>query len=893
MFRLKYVSATVMALCAAGATPAWAQTTDTPAPETPSAAQKTLQRVEVTGSRIKRIDAETASPVQVITREQIDRSGAQSVTQLLGRLPASNAGNFNSNAVASFTPGAGGVSLRGLGSQSTLVLINGRRMAPYGFASGGQQSFFDINSIPLDVVERVEVLLDGASAIYGSDAIAGVINVILRKNYNGLSLSGSGAQSGYHDGESGKFSTTWGKGDLDNDKYNFFLNYSHEQQNSVKASQRPMTSSADFRRFGLNDLRSAYGYPGNLYDPATGAFLGPMPGCKPLNEPGAATNGRCYYQGTDHQDLVPETKQDALFGAGTLDLGGGFELFGDALFVRNKYKGESPSYNTGTYQGQGTLPNIFITLPANHPQNTTGADVGLRYRFMDVLHTTEVTADTARLVVGGRGTVAGWDAESALMFSGTRARVTTRGLINDSVLTGGQVVDANGVANPNFIFGNPGANDPALMAALYPTLRDEGKTSTTSIDLRGSRELMKLPAGGLGLALGVELRRESFKSTPDRLTATDQISVLGGASSDGSRNVSAIYAELSIPITKTFEASLATRTDHYSDFGSATVPKAGLKWKVLPNVALRATYAEGFRAPSLTETTQSPVKAFYTGIRDPKLCPDPNNPNPDPNPNCDLSLEALSGSNPNLKPEKSKSFTAGLVFEPSENVSLSFDAYKIKRRDEISSIDPDYLLANEANYPGYVVRNQAGEIDGLNLQYTNLGSTRIWGYDIELKARQDLGSAGRVGLTVVYNKMPRYLVANVKDAPEVDYAGTYNQPKERFKAGIDWDIGDWSTTLSGNYTGGFLRAFTPADLSCSYASGAHPDLCRVKAWSTADLFVQYKGFKNLMLSVNVDNIENREPPIDERLVTRYIAYNPGYHSQMGRTVTLAAKYTFW
>lgn len=889
MFRLKYVNATVMALCAVGATPVWAQS-DTPAPETPSTAQKSLQRVEVTGSRIKRVDAETASPVQVITREQIDRSGAQSITQLLNRLPASNAGNFNSNAVASFTPGAGGVSLRGLGAQATLVLINGRRMAPYGFASGGQQSFFDINSIPLDVVERMEVLLDGASAIYGSDAIAGVINVILRKNYNGLSMSGSGSQSGYHDGEAGKISTTYGKGDLETDNYNFFLNYSHEHQNAVKASARPMTSTADFRRFGLTDLRSSYGYPGNLYTTG-GTLIGPMPGCTPLNEPGAATDGRCYYQGTDHQDLVPETKQDALFGAGTLNLGGGFELFGDALFVRNKYKGESPSYNTAIYNSTGTLPNTYITLPVGHPQNPSTTDpVALRYRFMDVLHTTEVTADTSRLVFGGRGTIGGWDAESAVMYSGTHARVWTNGLINDSVLTGGQVLDANGVANPNFIFGNPGANDPALMAALYPTLRDEGKTSTTSIDLRGSRELMKLPAGGLSLAIGAEFRRESFKSTPDPLTASGAISVLGGSSSDGSRNVSGFYAELSVPITKSLEASLAARTDRYSDFGSATVPKAGLKWKVLSNLALRATYAEGFRAPSLTETTQSPSTGFYT-LRDPKLCPDPSDTT---NANCEVSVRAVSGSNPNLKPEKSKSLTAGLVFEPSENVSLSFDAYKIKRRDEISSIDPDYLLANEALYPGYVQRNATTqEIEQLNLQYTNLGSTKVWGYDIELKARQDIDSVGRVGLTIVYNRMPRYLVANVKDAPEVDYAGTYNQPKERFKVGLDWDVGDWATTLSGHYTGSFLRAYTPADLSCPYSGGTHSDLCRVKAWSTADLYVAYKGIKNLTLSVNIDNLENREAPIDERTVTRYVAYNPSYHSQMGRVITLAGKYTFW
>ena len=892
MFRLKFVSATVMALCAAGATNVWAQSeSPTPPAGTPPApsAEKTLKLVEVTGSRIKRIDAETASPVQVITREQIERSGAQSITQLLTHLPASNAGNFNSNAVASFTPGAGGVSLRGLGAQATLVLINGRRMAPYGFASGGQQTFFDINSIPIEVVERIETLLDGASAIYGSDAIAGVVNVILRKNYQGMTLSGSASQTGYHDGQTGSTSVIYGRGDLDTDNYNFFVNYAHHQQKSVKANQRPLTSTADFRRYGLTDARSTYAYPGNIYTTG-GAFVAPMAGCTPLNEPGAAANGRCIYQATDHTDVQPETKQDALFSGATLSLGGGFELFGDALFVRNKFSGESPSYSTSTYQSTGSLANPYITLPANHPQNPTGADAALRYRFMDVLHTTEVTADTARVVLGGRGSLAGWDAESALMYSGTKVRAWTRGLLNDSVLLGGQVLDADGVANPNFVFGNPGANSPALMAALYPTLNDEGKTSTTSIDLRGSRELMKLSGGALSLAVGAELRHETFKSSNDPLTASGQISVLGGSSSDGSRNVSALYAELSIPVTKTIEASLATRTDHYSDFGTATVPKAGIKWKVLPNLALRATYAEGFRAPSLTETTQTPSTGFYTGIRDPKNCPDPSDTT---NLDCSLSVKALSGSNPNLKPEKSKSFTAGLVFQPTDDISMSFDAYKIRRRDEIASIDPDYLLANEANYPGYVVRKPDGKIDQLNLQYTNLGSTKVWGYDIEVTGRLRTPDIGNFGLKGVYNKMPRYLVQNVQDAPEVDYAGTYNQPKERFSLGLDWDIGNWSSTLTGTYTGGFLRAYTPADLSCPYSAGAHPELCRVKAWATADLYVAYKGFKGLTLSVNIDNIENREAPLDERLVARYIAYNPGYHSQAGRVVTLAAKYVFW
>ena len=535
---------------------------------------------------IKRVDAETPAPVQVITREQIERSGAQSVTEVLKSVPASNAGGFDENAVASFTPGAGGVSLRGLGVQATLVLINGRRIAPYGFASGGQQTFTDVNSIPLEAVERIDVLLDGASAIYGSDAMAGVINIILRRDYKGLSLNATAGTSSHGDANKNSVGIAFGTGSLASDGYNVFGTFSHNQADPVKASDRSITHNADFRRFGLTDLRSSYA--GNLYSAsglAGGTFLGHLSTCTPLSEAGAATNGRCVYDGTQHQDIIAKTQRDSLFLSGTLDVGAGFELFSDASFTHFEYEAESPSYSSSTYYSTGTLPTAYIPLPVGHPQNPTNDVVALRYRFDDVAHTTEVITNTQRVVAGVRNRdLAGWDAESAAVYSHSKSTITTHGLLRDSVLLD-SVLDTNGMANNSFIFGNPSANDPSLMAALYPTLKDVGTTTTSSVDLRGSRELFNLPAGPLAVALGTEFRHEAFTSTPDALEAAGELSVLGSSSSDGSRNVSAAYVEFSAPVTKTVEASLAGRVDHYSDFGTATTPKAGIKWKVLPNLA--------------------------------------------------------------------------------------------------------------------------------------------------------------------------------------------------------------------------------------------------------------------------------------------------------------------
>ena len=884
-----------MALCASGFAAGVAAQPQPPAVQQ-SPSGSTLERVEVTGSRIKRIDTETPSPVQVITREQIERSGAFSVTEVLKRTPAANAGSFDENAVASFTPGAGGVSLRGLGAQATLVLINGRRVSPFGFASGGQTTFVDVNQIPVDVVERIEVLLDGASAIYGSDAIGGVVNVILRKDFNGLQASGTFGRSTHGDADAKRGSITYGKGSLASDGYNFFVNYSHIDQDPVKANQRDRTQTADLRRFGLRDLRSSYA--GNLYA-ATGASGGAFVGtvnCTPIQETGAAVNNRCYYAGTDHQDVIADSKRDSVTLAGTAALGRGFELFSDATFGRTKFKQESPSYSSGTYgpASTGTLAQNYIPLPVGHPQNPTNATVALRYRFADVPHVTTAESDTQRAVVGVRNPdLYGWDVESALLYSHSSTRINTTGLINDSVLLN-EVLDANGNARPTFIFGNPSANDQGLLGRLYPNLKDKGTTTTEGIDMRGTRDIFALPSGSVALAVGAEVRHEKYRSVPDALTASGALSVLGSASSEGGRTVTAGYAELSIPIFKNLEASLAGRYDHYSDFGSTTNPKAGLKWKILPNLALRGTYATGFRAPAITELSQSPSRSFYSGIRDPRLCPDPNAVVVPPNPNCDLSIEAFSGSNPNLKPEKSKSLTAGLIFEPLDNLSIAFDYYRIKRSNEISSIDPDYLLANEANYPGFVVRNPDGTIKSLNLNYTNLGSTRVWGYDIDVKGSVNVGEIGKIGATLTYNRLPHYYVANVAGAPEVDYAGTYTQPTDRVGASVSLDRGPWKSSLTFNYTGKYLRAYTPADLSCPYTGTANEgSLCTVGSFLTTDLYVGYTGFKNLALGLTVINLDNRQPPIDSRLDTRYTLFNSTFHNDLGRYFQVSAKYTFW
>jgi iron complex outermembrane recepter protein len=852
------------------------------APAAQASAQK-QERIEVTGSRIKRSDSEAAVPVQVISRQDIEKSGATTVAEVLKNVPATNSGSFNESAVASFTPGAASASLRGLGGSATLVLINGRRIAPYGFASGGQSTFVDINAIPIDAIERIEVLLDGASAVYGSEAMAGVINVIMRKDFQGLTLNGSLASSSRNDAHSANLGIAGGIGSLASDRYNLFGAVSFRTQDSLKGRERPATRDSDFRRLGSIDRRSTYAFPGNAYT-GTGlnqTFVGTLPGCNPIVDASSpAVNGRCVYEFADHIDLVPESERLTGFVSGVVDLGGSWQAFGDLSLTRNTFEQSSASYNVSTYG------YAVAVLPAAHPQNTFGRDVGVRYRLSDVPLSIGAESNTLRFVGGARGDLAGWDAEAAVLHSKSNTDVIYKGFTRDRVLENEFFVPGTNRVQNNVRLGALSAD---LRARLYPELLNTGDTAVTSIDIKVSRELAQLGGGGLGLALGLDARTEKFTSTPDALSAAGEIGALGASSAAGSRRVSAAFVELSAPFFRGFEAQFAGRYDRYSDFGGKFSPKLAVKWKPLSNLALRGSYSEGFRAPSLTETSSTPTRGFYTNVRDPRLCPVPDANNA----NCALSIEGYSGANPNLLPETSKGFVFGMVFDPTDDLSVSLDFYNIKRKNEISSLDVEYLLANENLYPRYVTRDAAGAITRLDLPYENLGSTQVKGVDLDVKGRIGLGANGRVNYGVTYNYMPTYNVKPVATAPELNYAGTWQQPKERIRFSLGWEGGNWDVTGTWNYVSSYLRAFTPSDLTCSLtAAQIAAGQCRIQSWNTTDVVVRYRGIRNLELSLAINNIEDRMAPLDQRRETRFTWYTPTYHNPLGRMMRVGARYKF-
>jgi iron complex outermembrane recepter protein len=826
-----------------------------------------VERVEVTGTNIKRTDTETASPVQVVSREDIQRSGAPTIGELLRNIPANNAGSLTEvGAVAAFGAGASSVSLRGLGGRATLVLINGRRVAPYGFG-GFSESVVDLNSIPAEAIERVEILKDGASAIYGSDAIAGVVNLILRRDYKGAEVSARYGISEQSDAKRYTVRGTVGFGDIASDKFNVFLSGEHYKQDPLLHSER---RSSDFRDVGYVNRRSTYSYPGNFYtvNPTTGGtFLARNGTCIGyINLPA----GQCLIDTNDYTYAFPQVERNGVFGRATYELSPSLSLFAELGASRTEFTYQlDPQFYTNDEGDWG------IRFEANDPRNPTGQPVSLRYRAGDVgPRKFNIKSDFTRAVAGLKGNFGAWDWEIAGAFTESKTRQQNFGNIITAEM---ERALANG-----FVPGNRSANGEAVYSRISPTLTNTGLSDAKGIDAKVSREIGSLPGGPIGLAIGGEYRKESFNQAPDLAYQTG--AVFGSTSNvtRGERDITAVFAEVSLPVLKNLEAQLAIRTDKYSGIKRSTTPKVGVKYVPVKELALRATYAQGFAAPTFQATTDT-VNNYFTQVLDPKYCINGDEAE------CSWPIAGTSGGNKSLKPETSDTFTLGLVFEPTPAFSATLDYYSIDRKDEVSQLDITYLLENPQLYPGFVVRGQNDRIVSVNTPYVNIARTKTTGLDLELRGKvaSDVGTF-RLGTSANY--VITWETEAIPGSGLENYNGTWNQPRWRATAYAEWERGPWVARLSHSHVGGFAYIGTPQQ-TCPRAQFVGG--CEVAAWGTNDVFVAYKGFKNLELNALIANIEDRGPPADFRSRdSSFSRYNRFFHNNLGRMYYVGLGYKF-
>ncbi|MBA0398970.1 MULTISPECIES: TonB-dependent receptor [Stenotrophomonas maltophilia group] len=880
-----------------------------------------LDRITVTGSNIPRTNTETPSPVQVVTRQEIDRTGKTTVAEYLQTLTADGAGSIPKTFGNGFAGGGAGISLRGLGAGSTLVLLNGRRMATYGLADDGQKVFTDLSTIPLDAVERVEVLKDGASAIYGSDAIAGVVNIILRSDFQGAILRGSYGISGDGDGDAKKATLTAGTGDLSSDGWNAFFSLDVGKTDAIKISDRKnrkWIGTGDIRRWGYDAadaqfLGGAYlsggtaggvGPNGSVFD-ATGHLVA-LPGCAGLTTiPGqsdatAQAQGCLWDPAQQYRDLSPEEKYVNVFGRASFAFGEGGEVYTEIGYSKKETVfSNTPSGVSGGWGYPGGPVNAnsgagATQLYAGHPDNPLPTAARLRYSAWDVgPRVTDNTNEFNRFLVGVKGNWGDWSYDTAYLHSGTD-------LVNKR--TGFLRYDAVRcvLGNPACPYGtwrigdNASQTPQSVYDAISPTISARAKSSLDMFDFTISRSLMDLKGGPLGLAFGTEWRKTSNSLTPQTFTDIGQIIGLGYSAYDGTQNVYAGYAELSAPVLEQLELSAAVRYDKYESGEGKATPKLGVKWTPADWIALRASYAEGFRAPNPAENGDGGLAAF-SNARDPVRCAiDPAN-------ECTArSVAIITRPNKDLKPEESKSYSVGIVLQPTSTTSLTVDAWEIKRTNEIAQGSTADAIAagnvlRDANNIGGVANS--GTILAVNTAYVNANSSRVRGIDTDIRQTFDIGP-GQLEMDLQWSHVLKF--ERTEGDTTVDYVGTHGNcdvtncigtPKDRINFGTTWKQGPWSISGVANYISKLEnKDRRGGDYLAFYEDGEPVE--KISSFTTFDLSGRWNITDAFELNASVQNVFDRIAPLDPSTYGA-VNYNPLHFSgAIGRYFTVGAKYTF-
>jgi iron complex outermembrane receptor protein len=913
------------------------------AQEVGSISDTSVQRVEITGSSIKRITKEGALPVQIISAEQISKQGITSAEQLLSTISANGTGADNMTSGNNVfgadsdrvSGGASYASLRGLGPNHTLVLINGRRMPTFG-ASG---KAVDLNSIPMAAVSRVEVLKDGASAIYGTDAIGGVINFILKQNYQGLeaTINDNFTQEG--GGATRRTTILAGHGDLQTDKYNLMASVTVDHNDELSSHQRSFANGFQPSR-GLSPdttgtpyanqltgagtaLGTSFQLPGDPNKYLQAGLLSLQGKCnsypgmdqyqtslwKDVTSPLRSTHSCAYDYGADYVMTMPVERTNFV-ARGVFQLAPDHRMNVEFLGSNTKATAIltpeqiSTGLATTVTLNDGSKTVINSAYPVNGPyyQNlqpyisTFDPTKPIAYKWRaDPFgnRTQQNDTNSGRLLVSFEGTIAGkWDYKQGFSYAASKTHTD---------LTDGYVLSipmyqalGTGVINP---WAAPGqAQSAAAQAAInsfeYRGALQHGKTSLTQIDGSLSGEVYQLPAGPLAMAVGYEYRRESYGFQQDVDASTILLAPGNGNQPTVFRNVAAVYAEAIVPVTKQLEAQLAIRTDQYSVIGRTTDPKIAFRYQPTQWLLFRGSANKGFLAPSFTQLYSGQLlEELPNGIIDPIGCPThPGNPA-----YCAIDRQNYySGGNPNLKPETSKQGTLGVVIEPFKGYSASFDWWAINTKNAILNRTPQIVLANAAALSSDIVRNPDGTINYIQAGWINAGGVKTRGVDVALRGEGSLyGYKWSATLDGTYTQSYKY--QEIAGEPYLEEAGNFYTRdlylRWKHNATLNVGRGNWSGTLSQRYASGYKDELPDAGISAPPA-GFNPD---VHSYTTYALYGTYTGIKNATITVGIQNLLNTDPPFTAHNVDEVVGagWDPRVADPRGRAISFEVKYKFF
>lgn len=886
-------------------------------------------RVEITGSLIKRIDGEGALPVQTITREEIDKLGVTTAAELMGKLTAASNGLTDGGSInvgGYDQKGFNSANLRGIGTSSTLVLLNGRRMA--NFASPGDDAGVDLNNIPSAAIDHVDVLLDGASARYGTDAIGGVINFITRSDYEGVELNAYGGAT--QEGGAGKTtaSIAAGYGNFGTNGFNIFGVLDVQRTEALRTSQRDFIKDLRVPE-RLPHLLSGYTSPANIRlgsdqrdflqeqgftihgKPIVNRTINlSAPDCNPPANVylpnGIGGEDACTYDYMRDTELYPKSEKLGFLGRGVVSLGGEHQLYAEAAYSRAKTWYVGSSARTNSVMQVKDVPE-FAAIHMDEADIDQELEVHARLPEAGA-RTSELTSTGERYVVGVSGVLANWDYDIGLNHSvNTVADKDGHGYLLYQELQDAIYDHVIDVVHP----------DSATNKAFYDTIQvndvaRRSKATMDAIDGKISRALTKLGGGDLELGLGGEFRRERASYKPSALYASDNINnddVAGETEPrSDSRKVAAVYGELLAPLSKQWTLQLSARFDKYQGVGSTTNPKIGATFQPMPELLFRSSAGTGFRAPSLSDLYRPTIVSATATLPDPVCMAENDN---------DLSFcadnwETHRFSNPDLKPERSRQFSLGLVAQPAKNWSFSVDYWNIRKSNLISEIGDDVILSHADKYANLIHRysdprngNQdfidtCGEdvdpddtgICYIDLRKENRGAMRSSGLDIVVDwkgLKTDFGEFA-VHLAGTYTLESKQQTGDgdpfVSNLGHFVTDGVVQRWRHRLSA--DWEYGAFGATLSNTYYSGYEDQNSAIDTDSGTVVGKN----HVKAYSLWDLSGSWAVDKALKLRVGVRNLFDTPPPYSNQAWYFISGYDPSYTDPRGRFFYASVQYSF-
>ncbi len=840
-------------------------------------------KVAVTGSSIKGVAAQSASPITVIRADDLVKQGVTTVEEALTKVSANQAGFSTAQNVGASNTEGSSANLRALGTDKTLILLNGRRLAYSPFST----STTNLNIIPMAMVDRIEILRDGASAIYGADAIAGVINFITKKSFEGLNISAGFIQPEQSGGDKQDISIFGGYGDLDEQGFNLMGVIDYRRSNDIMAKDRKIS-----RRGGLIpelgiDGTSANGFPANFRDPVTGALGNPYGDLNCNNAPNTiADGGLCYLNTQALIGIVPKTETISALGRGTFKLNDNFNAIAEYVYSRNEV---TTSIAPDVYSRSVTLPSTSPYYPGNGitpaVAGLSGEPLELYLRSQAGNRISNPVNESHRALISLEGEAYGWDINTGLSYARSEATDGfAGGYLNKSKL---QAALNNGTINP---FG------PSENQELWKSFEVKGDTNTgtltaTTFDFTISRPIYTLPAGDVGFAFGGSFSEQDWKANVN----SEIVSQVPGSGIDptkpeskGKRDITAAFAELHVPITKTLEAQLAARYDDYSDFGDTFNPKIAFRWEPIKQLMFRTSYSTGFRAPSLYDIN-APQSKTYTGARydDPVLCPNGKAISPEYQTECNTQFYRTQGGTKDLQPEESTSITAGFVVEPIKNLVFSADYYNIKIDGLINSIGEAMIFGDPEKYADRFIRGADGRLEYINSALTNMGGVKTEGIDLALNYLSPMTSTGRFGFGIDGTYVIKYDRQEEKGGAWEGYVGKYDDPailRWKHVANLNWSYENWKMVFEQEFYRGYKDQNQIGDEKY--------DNHRVSDYTLYNVSGTYKGFKNLELTAGIKNLFDAEPSASNVLDNFQYGYDPRYSDVTGRAYFLRGTYKF-